>query len=150
MFNNIGHKIKYLAETVCYIGIACSVIGGIIMIATDDDLLYWGILVAVIGSLVSWISTFLLYGFGELIVRVTSIDEKMRGSNTPVYLARRSSCSQSNHHTTPSALDPQPAAHGSTTSLVLNAIETDENEIEETYLDACWLEEQQRYREALQ
>ena len=35
--------------------------------ATDEDLEFLGFVVMVIGSLVSWVSSFTLYGFGQLI-----------------------------------------------------------------------------------
>ena len=67
MFDNIGGKIKSLAQVVCWIGILCSVISGIVIMATDEDLAFLGFVVMVIGSLVSWVSSFTLYGFGQLI-----------------------------------------------------------------------------------
>ena len=36
-----------------------------------------GIFVIVIGSIVTWISTWLLYGYGELIDKVSNIEEEM-------------------------------------------------------------------------
>ena len=67
MFDNIGRKIKTLAQAVCWIGIVCSVISGIVTISIDDDLAFLGIIIIVIGSLISWVSSFTLYGFGQLI-----------------------------------------------------------------------------------
>ena len=67
MFDNIGGKIKTLAQVVCWIGIICSVISGIVMMANGDELAFLGFMIMVIGSLVSWVSSFTLYGFGQLI-----------------------------------------------------------------------------------
>ena len=67
MFDNIGRKIKTLAQVVCWIGIIGSVISGIVMMANDEDLAFLGFMIMVIGSLVSWVSSFTLYGFGQLI-----------------------------------------------------------------------------------
>lgn len=67
MFDNIGGKIKSLAQVVCWIGIVCSVLYGIILIVADEDLAFLGFVVMVIGSLVSWVSSFTLYGFGQLV-----------------------------------------------------------------------------------
>lgn len=67
MFNNIGGKIKTLAKVVCWIGIIACIITGIVLMATDDDLILVGILTAVVGSLLSWVSSFVLYGFGQLV-----------------------------------------------------------------------------------
>lgn len=67
MFDNVGSKIKGLASFFCWGGIIASIIGGIILIGLDEDLIFAGIAVIVIGSLLSWISSFVLYGFGELV-----------------------------------------------------------------------------------
>lgn len=116
MFDNIGSKIKNLAQGVCFIGIACSVICGISFLAIDEDLFLVGLLVAVIGALCSWLGTFLLYGFGELIERVTSIDEKMKGSTPPVY-EEPSTFYVRTPAPAPSVPDPRPAASSSSPAL---------------------------------
>lgn len=67
MFDNIGGKIKTLAQVVCWIGIIASVIIGFVMMAQDDDTAFAGILIMVLGSLGSWIGSFMTYGFGQLI-----------------------------------------------------------------------------------
>ena len=67
MFNNIGGKIKALAKVICWIGIIASVIGGIVLMIHDEDMILYGILTAVGGALFSWIGSFFTYGFGELI-----------------------------------------------------------------------------------
>ena len=67
MFSNIGGKIKSLAQIVCWMGIICSVVSGIILIDTDDDLAFLGFVIIIIGSLLSWVSSFVLYGFGQLV-----------------------------------------------------------------------------------
>ena len=69
-FQNIGAKIKTLAVVVTILGIAVSVVAGLYMI--NDDALS-GVLVAFIGSVLSWISAFFVYGFGELIEKTTEI-----------------------------------------------------------------------------
>ena len=79
MFENIGGKIKVLAQVVCWIGIVVSVIYGLTIIKTEyiTELKALGFAVMVLGSVLSWIGSFLLYGFGELIEKVTVIAEKM-------------------------------------------------------------------------
>lgn len=67
MFDNIDQKIKALAQVVCWIGIICSVISGIALIASGEGLLLVGFIVIILGSLISWVSSFTLYGFGQLI-----------------------------------------------------------------------------------
>ena len=75
MFNNIGGKIKALAQVVCWIGIMCAVIVGFGMIAMDEDAFVVGLVIIIIGSLISWISSFTLYGFGEIIDQLKYANE---------------------------------------------------------------------------
>lgn len=81
MFKNIGGKIKGLAQVICYLGIAISVIAGIFMIGfgsssyNGDTMIVMGCVVMIVGSLVSWIGSFFAYGFGELIENTTVIAE---------------------------------------------------------------------------
>ncbi|MBS1409353.1 MAG: hypothetical protein HPZ74_00275 [Christensenellaceae bacterium] len=83
MFNNIGHKIQVLAKVLCWIGIICWVITGLALMAGGSSMTYRlngefvransgagvvvGILTIIVGVLVSWIGSFLLYGFGQLV-----------------------------------------------------------------------------------
>lgn len=67
MFDNIGGKIKILAQVICWLGIIGSIISGLITMITDEDMILTGLLIAVIGSLLSWIGSFTTYGFGQLI-----------------------------------------------------------------------------------
>lgn len=67
MFNNIGGKIKGLAQVICWIGIVAFAILGIRLISEDDDLVVLGFVIMVIGGVMSWVSSFVLYGFGQLI-----------------------------------------------------------------------------------
>ena len=81
MFKNIGGKIKGLAKVICYVGIAISVIAGIVMIGfgsfsyNGDTMIGVGFAVMLVGSLVSWIGSLFAYGFGELIENTTVIAE---------------------------------------------------------------------------
>ena len=68
MFDNIGSKIKTLAKVVCWIGIIGSIIAGIAMIATMGSVgVLSGLLTIVLGALLSWVGSFVLYGFGEMV-----------------------------------------------------------------------------------
>lgn len=67
MFDNIGGKIKTLAQVVTWVGIIASVISGVALIAINGRLIIIGLMVMIFGALVSWISSFLLYGFGQLV-----------------------------------------------------------------------------------
>ncbi len=95
MFDNIGIKIKTLSVVLCIIGIFSSVVIGIYLILNVDSTttavkeqinsnnVISGMLIIILGSLFSWISSFCLYGFGELIERVINIDEKLKCSKIP-------------------------------------------------------------------
>jgi len=83
MFDNIGGKIKSLAQVVCWIGIITSVIYGIVLMGTDDDLIFFGFIVMVVGTLLSWVSSFTLFGFGEIIEDTKLIRKVLVGDNLP-------------------------------------------------------------------
>ena len=72
MFSNIGWKIKTVAVVFCWFGIIGSIFIGI-MYGTSLEVLpasarvLVGILSIIFGSLLSWVSSFFIYGFGQLI-----------------------------------------------------------------------------------
>ena len=76
MFTNVGRKIMDLASVVCWLGIIGSIITGIIMMAAELVLL--GLLVAVAGSIGSWIGSWFTYGFGELLETTKQIEKNTR------------------------------------------------------------------------
>ena len=65
MFENIGEKIKALAVISTIIGMLGSILGGFAVWVEFKFI--FGLLIAVFGCLFSWIGSFTLYGFGELI-----------------------------------------------------------------------------------
>lgn len=65
MFDNIGEKIKTLATVSCWVGIAASFLGSIVLLIEGE--LLNALLTAVSGPLASWVGSFVLYGFGDLI-----------------------------------------------------------------------------------
>lgn len=67
MFRNIGGKIKGLAKAATALGIIAYIVIGIIIMCIDDDIAFVGVLVMIVGAFISWISSFILYGFGQLI-----------------------------------------------------------------------------------
>lgn len=67
MFDNIGGKIKSLAKIMTWVGIAISVILGLILLFSGDGILMiCGVVEMVIGSIFSWIGSFLLYAVGQI------------------------------------------------------------------------------------
>ena len=82
MFNNIGGKIKTLAVVLCIIGMVASLITALVLWSQSSyrsDNTAAGLLTLVGGCLVSWVSSFFTYGFGQLIEYAKSIDEKLNG-----------------------------------------------------------------------
>ena len=69
MFNysNIGDKIKNLAQVLFVLGAIVDISLGIILMGTDEDLIIFGLLLILLGPVVTWVSSWLLYGFGQLI-----------------------------------------------------------------------------------
>ena len=69
MFDNIGGKIKNLAECMCWLGIIGSVIAAFVLWSNNSyysPTIGLGIAVLVGGCLVSWIGSFAAYALGEL------------------------------------------------------------------------------------
>ena len=91
MFNNIGKKIKITAKVFCWIGIILSVISGLGMIVAGFSGMWTqmgsivtvlgGIGVALLGSLLSWVGSFLMVGFGELVENSAEIAANTRKNN---------------------------------------------------------------------
>jgi len=77
MFKNMGGKIKGWTKFVCWIGIIISILAGVGMaiagMQSSDGAaaIVGGISMAVVGSLISWISSFVAYGFGEMVENST-------------------------------------------------------------------------------
>lgn len=82
MFRNIGKKIKVLALIIFIIETAAAVIAGISMMAVDEFLIPSGFLVLVAGPVVAWISSWFMYGFGEIIDKLTAIEKNTRGEQS--------------------------------------------------------------------
>lgn len=77
MFDNIGGKIKTLASFLALIGIIASFVFGFVLFGSDNDMILMGVVIIVVGSIASWIGSFLLYGFGELIEKACIIEERL-------------------------------------------------------------------------
>lgn len=79
MFKNIGGKIKGLAKAFFILGAIVPIIVGIVLMSSDENMVLVGILVMVGGFVVAWISSWFLYGFGELIDKTCAIERNTRG-----------------------------------------------------------------------
>ena len=89
MYTNIGGKIKLLAKVWAWLGIVASVGAAIAQLMINqapygmvDGISLMSILAAVgiviAGTLISWVSSWALYGFGELISKTSEIAENTR------------------------------------------------------------------------
>ncbi|MBQ9085006.1 MAG: hypothetical protein IJY24_05045 [Clostridia bacterium] len=73
LFSNIGKKIMALAKILCWVGIACSVIAWVSGLIASADSYEPGItillafVVLVVGFLISWIGSWTMYAFGQVI-----------------------------------------------------------------------------------
>ena len=76
MYDNIGRKIKGLAKAFFILEATAAIIAGIVLMANDEGI---GLLVLILGPVVAWVSTWLLYGFGELIDKTCDIERNTRG-----------------------------------------------------------------------
>ena len=74
MYKNIGKKIKGLAVATFIITAVASFIGAIgLLLGESEELLIWGIVLMIMGPVLAWVSSWLIYGFGELIEKTTEI-----------------------------------------------------------------------------
>ena len=73
MFQNIGGKLKILALLNFALGIACGVI---LAITVAQDAL-WVCLFLLAVPFASWVESALLYGFGELIEKVSDTERNI-------------------------------------------------------------------------
>lgn len=79
MFDNIGGKIKSLAKTIFIIETIICIIGGLVMLTEgSDEAMIYGVITIIVGPLTAWVSSWLLYGFGELIEKTCEIAENTR------------------------------------------------------------------------
>ena len=79
MYDNIGKKIKGLAKAIFIAQGSSMAITGIVLMCIDEDLILYGILTLILGPILAWIFSWLLYGFGELIDKVSDIERNTRG-----------------------------------------------------------------------
>lgn len=93
MFNNIGKKIKLLAKFGCWVGIICCVIAGIIFLAFVGEDWWWiipGLLTLLLGPILMWIGSWLLYSWGDLVDNVQALKIERCGEEGPCKKAEKS------------------------------------------------------------
>ena len=76
MFDNIGEKIKVVAVVFTVLGFIATGLATIFL--WSNGLFFAGLLILIVCGLASWLGSFLLYGFGELITKTTEIAERIQ------------------------------------------------------------------------
>ena len=76
MYDNIGGKIKGLAKIIFIIEAVGAIITGIALLITGVALS--GLLILVCGPLVAWVSSWILYAFGELVENSNTINNTVK------------------------------------------------------------------------
>ena len=80
MYENVGKSIKNLVKTIVTVGMIVWVVIGIVILATSgENGAILGILVAVVGCFMSWLSGLVLYAYGEMADNLKSIKEAVAG-----------------------------------------------------------------------
>jgi hypothetical protein len=99
MYKNIGKKIKIVSVVFCVLGILICVCFGLSIIIPESENLWYarhynygssyvkaaqseiwrGVCYCVGGAVVSWVTSLIPYGFGELIEKISDIAGKMNG-----------------------------------------------------------------------
>ena len=121
MFKNIGKKIKVFAKVLCWIGIIGGVISGLSLIivgakgagiAMDyygsssfvggSALIVAGVILLIVLPLLAWASSFVLYGFGEMVDNTSDLKQ----SNEEI-LNRVSNIAQNVYYTAQNAPQQQ-------------------------------------------
>lgn len=74
MYNNIGGKLKALAGVACALGI----LGSVAWALSFSNVVVC-ILIVGLGTLISWISTMALYGYGEMVEKTCQIQQEVDG-----------------------------------------------------------------------
>lgn len=108
MYENIGEKIKALAKILFVVEIFVSVIGGLILSVAlryamygFAILLFFGI--AVVGVIAAYISSMLLYGFGELISnskKLVEIGKEVNSNKTSANISAEQQATPVSYNTT--------------------------------------------------
>ncbi len=78
LYENIGEKIKSWAKWIFVLESVAAVITGLVFLFEDLDSLLIGLLIILAGPLVALVSTWLLYGFGELLVKTSANERNTR------------------------------------------------------------------------
>lgn len=78
MYDNIATKIKGLSATIFIVEVIAAIISGALLIETNASLGVLGVVIMIAGSVLAWATSLILYGFGEIISLLCSIEKNTR------------------------------------------------------------------------
>lgn len=76
LYENIGGKLKSLTKCLFVIEFIGAIIIGPVCIFSGGDLVLYGLLILMIGPLAAWVSSWVLYAFGQLVEDVHAIRDQ--------------------------------------------------------------------------
>ena len=82
MYDNIGSKIKGMAQALFAIETLAAVIGGIAIMASGEGMVGLGLAVLIFVPILGLFSSWVLYGFGELIDNTSDIMQRISNGKT--------------------------------------------------------------------
>jgi len=78
LYENIGGKIKSWAKWIFIVEAIGAIITGVVLMATDEDLIVYGLLTSVCGPIIAWVGSWILYAFGELVEKTADNENNTR------------------------------------------------------------------------
>lgn len=78
LYDNIGGKIKIAAIVAFMLEALCTVMGGITLAASDEDMIFPGLCLIVVGPLIAYFSSWVLFAFGELVDKTVANEKNTR------------------------------------------------------------------------
>ena len=76
LYENIGGKIKNWAKWIFIVEAIGAIITGLVFLFTDEDFILYGLLIMILGPIVAWVGSWILYAFGELVEDVHAMRNK--------------------------------------------------------------------------
>ena len=73
LYQNIGGKVKGLAKAIFLVEAVATIIAGLGLLFTNEDFVLYGVLTLVCGPVVAFVSSWVLYAFGDLVEDVRAI-----------------------------------------------------------------------------
>ena len=93
MYKNVGGKLKALAKAYAIVVAIISIIAGMVTLASNAAVCI-GLVLIIVVPFVAWLSSFILYGFGELIEEVSLIRRQKIDSTSNLNAYNKSNTEQ--------------------------------------------------------